>query len=110
MKYKNSLDKEFLACGMAIRTLRLEEKEHRRTSKDDVIKFRSWHNVELFRSFRLFMVAKLLRIREEINYHDAKSMIINQSIKVSKFYFSKKKLKCKIYLCVNNLSKLIDLF
>lgn len=68
---------------MAIRSLRLQEKEHRRAAKNDVSKFQSWHNNELFRAYRVFLVAKLLRIREEINLHDAKSLMVNQSIRVS---------------------------
>ena len=71
---------------MAIRSLRLREKEHRRAGKEDVTKHKTWHNPALLKAYRAYAVAKLLRIREEIAYHDSKSIIINQTLKVCIIY------------------------
>lgn len=84
-KRKGVLEKEFLQCGMAIRSLRLREKELRRNAKEDILKYRSWRNYELFQLYRCQIIAKLLLLREEITYQDLKSLIISKYLQVSIF-------------------------
>merc|ERR1712137_440393 len=78
------LEKEFLACGSSIRTLRLQEKEHRKNGKEEISKISCWYNMEIIRAYRLYAAAKLLVIREKIRYHDEKSVIVNLTLKKTK--------------------------
>jgi len=82
LKYRVQLEKEFVTCGMAIRTLRLQEKEHRKTAKEDLKKFRSWQDNSIVRAYRESMIAKLMYIRAEILYEDKKSLIVKAALKV----------------------------
>lgn len=67
---------------MAIRTLRLQEKEHRKSAKEDLKKFRSWQDNSIVRAYRESMIAKLMYIRAEILYEDKKSLIVKAALRV----------------------------
>src|SRR3990167_11021519 len=91
-KYKASLEKEFLNCGQSIRLLRLQEKDHRTKAKVEMKKLRSWHNQQIIRTYRNFLVAKLMKLKVQIELQDKRSLIINDSLKVPFFLAFRKAL------------------
>ena len=82
MKCRAQLEKEFVSCGMAIRSLRLQEKEHRKSSKAELAKFQSWYDPEVISSYRSSAVSKLVQIRAEIAYEDKKSLVVQTALRV----------------------------